>query len=66
MSALAHHSGPKKRPRHYSYEEDVDEPPGLIEKEPFDVEAEVPAEENEPIENSNKEEEAPTPAYDEE
>lgn len=69
MQALARwkagRSGPKKRPRHYSYEEDVDEPAGLIEKEAFDVEAEVPAEENEPVERSGDEEKPAPAAYEE-
>jgi hypothetical protein len=47
------HMGPKKR-RHYSYDESLDEPPGLIEKEPVDIEEAVPADENEPIEKDEE------------
>lgn len=41
---------PKRRQRHHSDDESVDTPPKLIADEAADVEAEHPAEENEPIE----------------
>jgi hypothetical protein len=56
---------PKKRQRHYSYDESVDEPAKLIEDEAVDVEAEVPAEENEPVERSEPEEKPAPPVFDE-
>ena len=56
---------PKKRQRHHSYEEDTDEPPTLIESEAIEVEAEVPAEENEPIERTEPDD-ANAGAFDEE
>lgn len=37
---------PKRRKRHYSYDENVNEAAKLISDEPVDVEHEVPAEEN--------------------
>ncbi len=40
---------PKRRRRRNSYDEGVDEPAKLIEIESVKVEAEVPAEENEPV-----------------
>ncbi len=43
--------GPKRRRRHFSYNESVDEGPGLIEKESVEVEEAVPADENEPLES---------------
>jgi hypothetical protein len=55
---------PKKRQRHYSYEEDVDEPAGLIEDEAVDIEAEAPAEENEPVEQVEADDVGP-PAFEE-
>jgi len=39
---------PRRRQRHYSYDESLDEPAKLIADEPVEVEAEAPAEENEP------------------
>lgn len=42
--------GPKKRPRHYSYDTNVDEPATLLEQEEVDIERETPAEDTEPIE----------------
>jgi hypothetical protein len=39
--------GPR-RDRHYSYNEGVDEPGQLLDDEPVEIEAEVPADENEP------------------
>lgn len=40
---------PTRKPRH-SYNEDVNEPDALIEREPTDIEGETPAEGNEPVE----------------
>jgi len=54
---------PKGRQRHHSYDESVDEPARLIEDEPADVEAEIPAEENEPIERSEQDEAPPSPLF---
>ena len=48
--------GPKKRDRHHSYDESLDEPPKLIEDEPVEIEEAVPAEENPPIEKDEKKE----------
>jgi hypothetical protein len=56
---------PKRRQRHYSYDESVDEPAKLIENEPVEVEAEVPAEENEPVERIEREDEPASPAFEE-
>jgi hypothetical protein len=41
---------PKKRPRHYSYDESVDEPAKLLEQEAVDIEEEIPSEDTEPVE----------------
>ena len=41
---------PKKRPRHYSYDESVDEPARLLEQEPVEIEQETPLEDTEPVE----------------
>jgi hypothetical protein len=57
---------PKKRQRHHSYNESVDESPRLIESEPVEVEAEVPAEENEPVERVEQEDKTAPPAFEEE
>jgi len=43
-------SGPKQREQHHSYNETVDEPAKLIDNEAVEIEREVPAEDNEPIE----------------
>jgi hypothetical protein len=55
---------PKRRQRHYSYDESVDEPAKLIEDEPAEIEEEVPAEENEPVERVEKDS-RDTPAFEE-
>jgi|GEM_PF-1547142 hypothetical protein len=57
---------PKKRQIHHSYDESVDEPGKLIEKEPAEIEAEIPSEENEPVERIEKEEKPLPPAFEEE
>ena len=43
---------PKRRQKHYSYDESLDEPGKLIADEPVEIEREVPAEENEPVEGA--------------
>ncbi len=50
---------PKRRKRHYSYDESVNEPVKLIEDEPVDVEHEVPAEENPPEQQIEPDERSP-------
>ena len=52
MAALPRDSdaGPKKRPQHYSYDENVDEPAKLLEQESVEIEAEIPSEDSEPVE----------------
>jgi len=54
-----------KRRRRYSYDEGVDEPGKLIEIESVEVEAEVPAEENEPVERIKTPDKPDTPAFEE-
>ncbi len=56
---------PKKRQRHHSYDESVDEPAKLIENEAVEVEAEVPAEENEPVERIEQKDEPASAAFEE-
>lgn len=43
-------AGPKQRQRYYSYDENVDQPPKLVEDEATDIEHEVPADENDSVE----------------
>jgi hypothetical protein len=43
---------PKRRQKHYSYDESLDEAGKLIADEPVEIEREVPAEENEPVEGT--------------
>lgn len=58
---------PKRRERHHSYDESVDEPPKLLEDEAVTVETEAPAEENESIESSEQDNStAVPPAFEEE
>lgn len=56
---------PKRRQKHYSYDESVDESAKLIEDEPVEIEKEVPAEENEPLERIEKNNSPDTPAFEE-
>jgi hypothetical protein len=56
---------PKRRERHYSYNESMDEPAKLVEDEPVEIEEEVPAEENESIESIEKNDESDTPVFEE-
>ncbi|MEX0751799.1 MAG: hypothetical protein WD073_02605 [Xanthobacteraceae bacterium] len=57
--------GPKRRKRHYSYDESVDEPAKLIEEEPVEVEKEVPGEENEPVEGIEENNKPDLPVFEE-
>jgi hypothetical protein len=54
-----------KKPRHHSWDESADEPAKLIEQETVEVEGEIPAEQNEPVEGGEGEERPPA-AYEEE
>lgn len=56
---------PKRRQKHYSCNESVDESTKLIEDEPVDIEKAVPAEENEPLQRIEKDDTADTPAFEE-
>jgi hypothetical protein len=57
---------PRQRQKHHSYDESVDEPAKVIEGEPAEIEREVPAEENEPLERIEKNDRLDTPAFEEE
>lgn len=56
---------PKRRQRHYSYDESVDESAKLIADEPVAVESEAPADESEPVERVEGNDEAGPPAFEE-
>lgn len=56
---------PKRRQRHYSYDESLDEPAKLIADESTAVESEIPAEESEPIERIEETNPAESPAFEE-
>ena len=56
---------PKRRQRHYSYDESLDEPGKLIADEPVEIEREVPAEENEPVGGIEANDSTGAPAFEE-
>lgn len=56
---------PKKRAKHYSYDEGVNESPALIEDEAVEVEADIPSEENESVETIGEEDEPILVAFEE-
>lgn len=56
---------PKARAKHLSYDESVDESGKALEAEPVEVEAERPAEENEPVEGTADDTAPPPPAFEE-
>jgi len=60
-----HTNIPKRKQRHYSYNESVDESPKLIEDEPVEVEREIPAEDSRPIENIDESKDKDLPAFEE-
>ena len=53
--------GPKKRPRHYSYDHNVNEPAKLVEEETAEIEEEIPAEDTEPVEQIEPEDTSTSP-----
>ena len=53
----------KRRRWRNAYEEGADEPAKLIEKETVEVQAEVPAEENESVETIERQDKPETPAF---
>ncbi len=57
---------PKRRQRHHSYDESVDEAPKLLDNEPVAVESEAPAEDNQSIERDEPDETPVPPAFEEE
>ena len=56
---------PKRKRKHYSCNESVDESPKLIENEPVEVEREIPTEESRPIENIDESKNKDSPAFEE-
>lgn len=56
--------GPKRQ-KHYSYNENIDEPAKLIADEPVEIEREVPAEERESVERSKDNGKPESPAFEE-
>ncbi len=56
---------PRRRQRHYSYNESLDEPAKLIADEPVEVEEEAPAEENESVERIEVNNSVEPPAFEE-
>jgi len=59
-------SGPKQKDRrHFSYEEDVDEPPSLIEKEATDIEKENPIDDTDPVERVEDQDGTSPPIFEE-
>jgi hypothetical protein len=45
---------PEKPQMHHSFDESVDESAGLIENEPVEIDAEVAAEQNEPVDENEQ------------
>ena len=64
-AATQHAIVPRRRQKHYSYDESLDEPGKLIADEPGDVEAETPTEDRESIERVEPDEPAEPPAFEE-
>lgn len=56
---------PKRRQRHYSYDESVNESAKLIEDEPVEIEEEIPAEERRPVEGIEDDKKSEPPAFEE-
>jgi hypothetical protein len=57
--------GPKRKDRHYLYDEGADEPPGVIDKEETNIETENPTNDTEPVEQVEEEEDVAPPVFEE-
>jgi hypothetical protein len=55
----------RKRKRRYSYSEDANEAPAVVEKEPVEVEQEHPSEDNPNVESVEPEDALDSPAFEE-
>jgi hypothetical protein len=55
--------GPKQREKHHPYNENVDEPPKLIDDETVEIERELPLEDNEPVERIEDDDTSRPPAF---
>jgi hypothetical protein len=51
---------PRKRPKHHSYDESVDEPAKLLEQEAVEIEKEAPSEDTRAIERIEPEDREPS------
>jgi hypothetical protein len=56
---------PKRRQKHHSYNENVDESANLIADEPVEIEEERPAEENESLQRAEDDTKPETPTFEE-
>ncbi len=56
---------PKRRQRHYSYDESVDESAKLIADEPVEIEKESPADKNQSVERIKDNGKSESPAFEE-
>ena len=56
---------PKRRDKHYSYDENVNESAKLIEDEPVEIQGEVPVEEKRPIEDIETDDKTEPPIFEE-
>lgn len=56
---------PRQRGRRSSYSEQTDEAPKLLEEEPVEVERELPAEDNSPVERNEPHHRPPPPLFEE-
>ena len=67
IAACRHGSdaGPKQKKKHYSYDENIDEPAKLIDEETVEIERSVPIDENESVEQIDKSENSMPPAFEE-
>ncbi|HYP57797.1 MAG TPA: hypothetical protein VEQ35_05880 [Beijerinckia sp.] len=63
-AATKNRAGPRKKDKHYSYDESVDEAGKTIDAEAVEIEAEVPAEENQSVE-SLEPDDNPAPNFEE-
>jgi hypothetical protein len=58
-------SRPKRRERHHSYNEGVDQPAKLIADEPVEIEEEIPSDENESVESVESNNKHAPPVFEE-
>jgi hypothetical protein len=65
LAMMVERQPPKKPVRPYSYSDDENESPRVVDDEPRDIERDIPETENEPIEREERQDKPDAPIFEE-